>query len=113
VRGQVKWFNNTNGYGFMGRDDGPDVFVHYSAIVGEGYKTLNEGDAGEFEIVQGAKGPQAPSDAVRSSDRAQHCRHSNDVQFVFEDWIHARPLDIRSSDWIPHFGSPRGVAPTR
>ena len=59
MRGQVKWFNNTKGYGFIGRDDGPDVFVHYSAIVGEGYRTLNEGDAVEFEIVQGPKGPQA------------------------------------------------------
>ena len=59
VQGQVRWFNNTKGYGFIGRDDGPDVFVHYSAIVGEGYKTLNEGDTVEFEIVQGPKGPQA------------------------------------------------------
>ena len=59
MQGVVKWFNNTKGYGFIGRDDGPDVFVHYSAIVGEGYRTLNEGDAVEFEIVQGAKGPQA------------------------------------------------------
>jgi CspA family cold shock protein len=59
VQGQVRWFNNTKGYGFIGREDGPDVFVHYSAIVGEGYKTLNEGDAVEFEIVQGPKGPQA------------------------------------------------------
>jgi CspA family cold shock protein len=59
VQGTVKWFNNTRGYGFIGRDDGPDVFVHYTAIVAEGYKTLNEGDTVEFEIVQGAKGPQA------------------------------------------------------
>lgn len=59
MQGQVKWFNNTKGFGFIGRDDGPDVFVHYSAIVGEGYKALNEGDAVEFEIVQGPKGPQA------------------------------------------------------
>jgi cold shock protein len=59
VQGQVKWFNNTKGYGFIGRDDGPDVFVHYSGIVGEGYKTLDEGDTVEFEIVQGPKGPQA------------------------------------------------------
>ena len=64
MHGQVKWFNNAKGYGFIGRDDGPDVFVHYSAIVGEGYKTLNEGDAVEFEIVQGPKGPQA-SNVVR------------------------------------------------
>jgi CspA family cold shock protein len=59
MEGTVKWFNNTKGYGFIGRDNGPDVFVHYTAIVGEGYKTLNEGDAVEFEIVQGPKGPQA------------------------------------------------------
>jgi CspA family cold shock protein len=59
VQGRVTWFNNTKGYGFIGRDDGPDVFVHYTGIVGEGYKTLNEGDNVEFEIVQGPKGPQA------------------------------------------------------
>jgi len=59
VQGRVSWFNNTKGYGFIARDDGPDVFVHYSGIVGEGYKTLDEGDTVEFEIVQGPKGPQA------------------------------------------------------
>ena len=59
VRGTVKWFNNSKGYGFIGRDDGPDVFVHYSAITGDGYRTLQEGDTVEFEIVQGPKGPQA------------------------------------------------------
>src|SRR5712692_3956729 len=59
LQGTVKWFNNTKGYGFIGRDDGPDVFVHYSAIAGDGYRTLQEGDPVEFEIVQGPKGPQA------------------------------------------------------
>lgn len=59
VTGTVKWFNNAKGYGFIGRDGGADVFVHYSAIVAEGYKTLQEGDPVEFEIVQGQKGPQA------------------------------------------------------
>jgi CspA family cold shock protein len=59
VQGTVKWFNNSKGYGFIGRDDGPDVFVHYSAITGDGYRTLQEGDPVEFEIVQGPKGPQA------------------------------------------------------
>jgi CspA family cold shock protein len=59
LKGTVKWFNNAKGYGFIGRDDGPDVFVHYSAITGEGYKSLQEGDAVEFEIEQGQKGPQA------------------------------------------------------
>src|SRR5258706_4926429 len=59
MEGTVQWFNNTKGYGFIGCDGGPDIFVHYTGIVGEGYKTLNEGDAVEFEIVQGPKGPQA------------------------------------------------------
>ena len=59
IKGTVKWFNNAKGFGFIGRDDGPDVFVHYSAVISEGYKTLQEGDQVEFEIVQGQKGPQA------------------------------------------------------
>ena len=57
--GKVKWFNNSKGYGFIGRDDGPDVFVHYSAIKGDGYRTLAEGDLVKFESVQGLKGPRA------------------------------------------------------
>jgi cold shock protein len=57
--GKVKWFNNAKGYGFLGRDDGPDVFVHYSAILGDGYRTLDEGDSVKFEVVEGPKGPQA------------------------------------------------------
>jgi cold shock protein len=59
LKGTVKWFNNAKGYGFIGREDGADVFVHYSAISSEGYKSLQEGDVVEFEIEQGAKGPQA------------------------------------------------------
>jgi len=59
LKGTVKWFNNAKGFGFIGREDGPDVFVHYSAISSEGYKSLQEGDQVEFEIVEGQKGPQA------------------------------------------------------
>jgi cold shock protein len=59
LKGTVKWFNNAKGYGFIGREDGPDVFVHYSAVTAEGYKSLQEGDKVEFEITQGPKGQQA------------------------------------------------------
>ncbi len=59
IEGRVKWFNEAKGYGFIERDDGPDVFVHYSAISGEGFRTLGEGEGVQFDIVQGPKGPQA------------------------------------------------------
>lgn len=57
--GTVKWFSNEKGYGFIAQSDGDDVFVHFSAISGEGYKTLQEGQEVEFEIVEGPKGKQA------------------------------------------------------
>ena len=59
ARGKVKWFSNQKGYGFITSSDGKDVFVHYSAIKGDGYKTLEEGQEVEFEITQGQKGEQA------------------------------------------------------
>ncbi|MBI5049689.1 MAG: cold-shock protein [Nitrospirae bacterium] len=57
--GTVKWFNEAKGYGFIQQENGPDVFVHYSAIKGNGYKSLAEGQKVEFEIVEGEKGPKA------------------------------------------------------
>lgn len=64
--GQVKWFNSDKGYGFIARDNGGDIFVHYSAIEGNGYRSLNEGDKVEFEVGQGQKGPAAQSVRVLS-----------------------------------------------
>ena len=61
--GTVSWFNNVKGFGFLNHEGGKDVFVHFSAIQGDGYKSLKEGDAVEFDIIQGDKGPQA--DQVR------------------------------------------------
>jgi CspA family cold shock protein len=59
MTGTVKWFNDAKGFGFIGREGGPDVFVHFTAIETTGFKSLAEGDQVEFEIVQGQKGPQA------------------------------------------------------
>ncbi len=59
MQGKVKWFNAEKGYGFIERENGDDVFVHFSAIQAEGFKTLDEGQSVEFEIVQGERGPQA------------------------------------------------------
>lgn len=60
IQGTVKWFNGEKGFGFLTREDGEkDCFVHHSAISGEGYKNLNEGDRVEFDVVQGQKGPAA------------------------------------------------------
>lgn len=58
-RGYVKWFNNTKGYGFISRENGGDVFVHFSSILGTGYRSLDEGEEVEFEVEQTPKGPQA------------------------------------------------------
>ena len=62
--GRVKWFNNAKGYGFIEQEDGEDVFVHFSAVQNEGFKSLNENDVVEFEVVQGQKGLQAQNVTV-------------------------------------------------
>ncbi len=59
AKGNVKWFNDAKGYGFISRQDGHDVFVHHTAIIGEGYRTLSEGQEVEFDILEGPKGLQA------------------------------------------------------
>jgi len=59
AQGRVKWFNDAKGYGFIQRDQGPDVFVHYSAIQGDGFRSLTEGEAVQFELIEGPKGLQA------------------------------------------------------
>jgi CspA family cold shock protein len=64
AKGQVKWFNEQKGFGFISRDDGNDVFVHFSAIKRDGFKSLNEGDEVEFEVSQGPKGLQAANVVV-------------------------------------------------
>jgi CspA family cold shock protein len=66
VEGRIKWFSDSKGYGFIEQEDGPDVFVHFSAIQTEGFKSLNEGDKVQFEITDGPKGPQAVN-VVKSS----------------------------------------------
>ena len=63
-KGTVKWFNERKGFGFIARESGDDVFVHHTAIVGEGFKTLKEGDSVEFVVTQGQKGPAASDVSV-------------------------------------------------
>lgn len=64
MKGKVKWFSNEKGYGFIEGEEGKDVFVHYTAIQSEGYRTLEEGQEVEFEIVDGPKGPQAANVSI-------------------------------------------------
>ncbi|MBI4372354.1 MAG: cold shock domain-containing protein [Candidatus Omnitrophica bacterium] len=74
VQGKVKWFSNVKGYGFIEQEGGQDVFVHYSSVQGEGYKTLEEGDVVSFEIIQGEKGPQASNVVKEKSAKAEQTK---------------------------------------
>jgi cold shock protein len=76
-KGTVKWFNNAKGYGFLGREGGADVFVHYSSIQREGYKSLKEGDEVEFDIIQGTKGPQADQVSRLKEAAQEEVDHTN------------------------------------
>lgn len=67
VTGTVKWFNDAKGYGFIARENGDDVFVHYSAISGSGFRSLSEGQAVEFDVVDGPKGKQAANVSMGSA----------------------------------------------
>jgi cold shock protein len=78
-KGTVKWFNNAKGYGFLGREDGADVFVHYSSIQIDGYKSLKEGDEVEFDIIEGSKGPQADQ-VTRLKDPAANAKEPGHEQ---------------------------------
>jgi CspA family cold shock protein len=69
--GKVKWFNPRKGYGFIATDDGRDIFVHYSSISGDGYKTLTEGDSVTFDIVEGDKGLRAENVVAKSASGSQ------------------------------------------
>jgi CspA family cold shock protein len=69
--GTVKWFNPRKGYGFIATTDGKDIFVHYANITGQGFKTLNEGDAVSFDIVEGEKGPRAENVVLKTASQKQ------------------------------------------
>jgi len=69
--GMVKWFNPKKGYGFIAAADGRDVFVHYSSISGDGYRTLEEGDSVSFDIVEGEKGPRAENVVPKSNSESK------------------------------------------
>jgi CspA family cold shock protein len=71
AEGKVKWFNTRKGYGFISTDDGKDIFVHYSNIASDGYKTLVEGDAVSFDVVDGEKGPRAENVVPKSAPKSE------------------------------------------
>jgi CspA family cold shock protein len=80
MKGKVKWFSNQKGYGFITTDEGKDIFVHFSAIQAEGYKSLEEGDIVEFEVTSGPKGDQATNVTVQEAPRGTNPSKGKEVK---------------------------------
>ena len=83
MTGTVKWFNNQKGYGFISDSEGNDIFVHYSGLVMDGFKTLEEGQAVEFEVTEGAKGPQATNVVKLQSDFLMYLLIYKQTRFIY------------------------------
>lgn len=80
AEGKVKWFNTRKGYGFISTDDGKDIFVHYSNIESDGYKTLNEGDPVSFDVVDGEKGPRAEKVVLKGASKSRPAPKGDSAQ---------------------------------
>lgn len=107
AQGTVKWFNAEKGYGFIAVDGGADVFVHYSAIQMDGYRTLEEGQRVEFEISQGQKGPQADMVRLAAGRRAAHRPRSTFAYGRSNVRVEARPAQGRA--FVLSGGPPTGT----
>ena len=89
MTGTVKWFNNQKGYGFISDSEGNDVFVHYSGLVMDGFKSLEEGQAVEFEVTEGAKGPQA-THVLNPTTELRRTFHSYNSNLIFKSYTTKR-----------------------
>ncbi len=102
-KGKVKWFNNSKGYGFIGREGGSDVFVHYSAIQADGYKMLKEGDDVEFDMAQGPKGPQADTEIILTESTSTTPQDSGDHEALPRDHrkaVHSNGIHTSSTQQL-------------
>lgn len=98
MQGRIKWFNNAKGYGFIGRDDGPDVFVHYTAITGEGYRSLQEGDV---VGVRDCRGPEGPPSGQRDQGRLTWADHFATQLPAYSPWAALLRVYPRFSLFFP------------
>jgi CspA family cold shock protein len=108
--GTVKWFNNAKGFGFLGREGGADVFVHYSSILSDGYKSLKEGDEVEFDIIEGSKGPQADH-VVRISAVTPAAAPPAEAAPAIEPPVEAAPAAAAPAATPPPVETPAEAAP--